>query len=274
MDNDQLLAVATWVLGAATVCLALAGTVPHLLAALGLGFFRTGIEGGPSDLDPDGKGETYGELYRQLIDLGFEPLGKSWEKAEMRKIDSFIFLHRQEGFRASIWPLLGGDYRMYFLTMFTDGAAVLTANYPRPTQDAADYFAQGVPTVILANALAEHRKSTARFVERGHKVWAPHTLEDIPEQKRRYHYHPAIRRNYLKNKWSIFRNKAIVLLLFPAAAAGLAHWAGYPAFLASLVAFLTCVFFTAKLKELLHKTLKEIGAEQREADRERRQGGR
>jgi len=205
-----------------------------------------------------------------LIDLGFAPVGKSWEKAEMRKIVSFIFLHRQDGCRASIWSLLGGDYRMYFLTMFTDGAAVLTANYPRNTQEATDYLARGVPTAILAYAFAEHRQSTDRFIEHGHKVWPPRALADIPEMKRIYHHLPAIRGKYLQNKWSIFWNKGVQVALIPAVAGCFIFLAGYPAFLASLVALLTSTFFTVNLKERLGKVLKDVTAAQQEADRDRR----
>src|SRR5262245_21983321 len=126
----ESLELAPWLLAGAIWAVALGISYRHFLAAAGDNKFAAGFEGGPEDLAPDGQDEIYDDFYKQLLALGFQPAGVTWEKVVGgRKIDSYAFLHPEQICRASMWRLLGADYRMYFITQFDDGAAVLTPNY-------------------------------------------------------------------------------------------------------------------------------------------------
>src|SRR5262249_32195637 len=143
-------------------------SLQYLLAVLGVDGFVAGYEGGPEDLAPEGKDALYAHFYRQLIDLGFRPAGVTWEKiAAKPRIESFAFLHPSDSCRASVWRLLGGDFRAYWITQFSDGGAALTANYSRPPWNGPSYLAQGIPTTDLALLLDAHRRQVAALVAAG-----------------------------------------------------------------------------------------------------------
>lgn len=112
---------------------------------------------------------------------------------------------------------LGGDHRVYLLSQFQDGGALLTANYPRPRQEWAGYLAHGVPTLSLAMLLAEHSHELVRFLEAGHVPLECATLEAIREAKRAYHHNPMIHRDYRRNNWSVFRVRVQTVGLIPVA---------------------------------------------------------
>src|SRR5262249_41249297 len=127
MSLDDLLNVVPWLLAAVVWALALGVSLGHFWAAAGVEGFEAGFSGGPEDLVPEGDDPLYASFYRQLQELGFVPAGVTWEKVRGKPpINSFAFLHPTETGRASLWRALGGDFRAYFVTQFTDGTCVLT----------------------------------------------------------------------------------------------------------------------------------------------------
>jgi hypothetical protein len=268
MNQPELLALAPWVLATATGGVILGVCLPYLVRAIGLDGWRTGSWGGPSDLDPEGKDALYADFYRQLLDLGFEPAGVTWEKVWGKpKIVSFAFLHRQHGCRASVWRLLGGDYRVYLSSQFRDGAAILTANYSRPLQSAADYLAHGIPTTSLALLLAAHCQAVEQFQKAGRVLWKCNILEDIDDFKRAYHFHPVVRKRFLRDNWSSFASRAMTVGLIPMVQAAVSITTGSLSPLTAwLVALVLAVSFMLQWKKSTQVVLRTKTAEQRAAD--------
>ncbi|MFX9604575.1 hypothetical protein ABTP42_19500, partial [Acinetobacter baumannii] len=96
---------------------------------IGCEFYRGGTAGGLSDLDPPDKDAHYADFHRQLLALGFVPLGVTWAKLIGKpRSTSYAFAHPRESCWALVWRMLGGDFRVLIVSQFTNGSAVLTSN--------------------------------------------------------------------------------------------------------------------------------------------------
>jgi len=270
---DDLLSLAPRLLAAAIWAIALGLSLHHLLAAIGLDGFKAGYDGGPEDLAPEGKDDLYADLYQQLVKLGFQPAGVTWERiAGKARINSFAFLRPSESCRASLWRLLGGDYRAYWITQFGDGGAVLTTNYRRPVWKGPRYLARGIPTTDLTLLLNEHRRDVAAFVAAGSVPIRCANLDEVAEAKRAYHYNPTVRREYQRTQWVSFSHKVFLLGVLPTGIGLLAtanRWLASPA-AAWLLGLAVCVFWAFRLHVLRGHVLRQISDEQQNADAARR----
>jgi hypothetical protein len=255
----------SWLLAAGVLALTLWVSLRHLLAALGLECFDVGVFGGPEDLEPNGQDEIYGDLHSQLVALGFQPAGQSWESALARpRTLACVFLHPTETCRASLSRLCGGDYRAYFLTDFADGGAVLTANYSRSVWSGPNYLARGTPTRSLAWLLEEHRRDVAPFVEAGCVPRRCAGLQDVPEAKRRYRRHPAVRRHFRAVERINFRRKAVRVGVLPVCYVAWVLWGGWLPAAAWFAAFLRSVGQMVAEKRSLRERLRQMTAEQQQ----------
>jgi hypothetical protein len=269
MQFDDLLPLAPWLIAAAIWAIALGVSLQHALAALGLDGFRAGYEGGPEDLAPEGKDDLYAHFFHQLTDLGFQPAGVTWEKiAAKPRIESFAFLHSSESCRASVWRLLGGDYRAYWITQFRDGGAVLTTNYRRPLWKGRDYLARGIPTTDLALLSDNHRRDVATFVAAGSVPVRCSNLDEVTEAKRAYHHHPTVRWELQRTQWYNFLTRAFLLGVMPTGVALLAIASRRLAnpTVPWLLGLALCVFMTLRLRGLRRQVLRQITDEQHHAD--------
>ena len=116
-------AVAVWML------------LPAVLNALGLTLRRSVIEDNPADVEPAGDDADYEDLVGQLRRLGFEPVGRRTTTCWLflhhwyRKFESRVFAARQGDCIALTYNLRPWDpWRLCFVTAFSDGAIVETAN--------------------------------------------------------------------------------------------------------------------------------------------------
>jgi hypothetical protein len=272
MSFDELSLWSPWLLAAAVWALALRISLRHFWTASGVSGFDAGSWGGPEDLAPPGKGELYAKLYQQLVDLGFQPVGVTWEKLlGKRKIESFAFLHPSESWRASVWPALGGDFRVYFVTQFTDGASVLTGNYPRRPTEGPNHLARGVPTMNLELLLDEHRSDVGQFMAAGHVTERCASLADIVEAKRVYMLNTTVQSRFRATEWYNFLTRVSILGVLPsviALAAISGGWVTSPLY-GWLLALCVSIILALRLKTAKQEVLKEMTAQQHAADEER-----
>lgn len=272
MPIDDLVSFAPWLIAGAIWAIAFFLALNHALAAVGLDGFTAGHEGGPVDAAPDGTDDLYDHFYRQLVALGMRPAGITWEKiAAKPKLNSFAFLHPTKAYRASVWRMLGGDFRVYWITQFNDAGAVLTANYLRPTWTGPGYLARGIPTNDLAMLLDEHRRDVANMVTTGREPVRCSTLDDVVEAKLIYHHSPIVRRQYQHTQWTNFLSRMFLVGGLPCGLAFIAttrHWVATPTS-AWLLGLAACAFFAVRLHMLRGKVLQQLSNEQRKSDEAR-----
>jgi hypothetical protein len=198
MDEQQLAAMLPWLFLCFSAALCVYFCRWSLFGMLGLDNYRNERTGGPGDLDPDGKGPVYANLYRQLTELGFEPFGVLQEYVRGHTTSpDLIFIRPQEQCMAVVWKFASGDPRVKFKTYFCEGVIVLTCNYRCPLKDAAGLLVTSVPSTFLAPVLEEHRKHVAEAVAEGYRVLDCNTADAVTDLQRAFFYHRAVRRQYI-----------------------------------------------------------------------------
>jgi hypothetical protein len=180
-------AVALWVL------------LPAVLNALGLTFRQSYIGEDRAALEPVGDDAEYEEVFAQLRRLGFEPIGK-------RTTTCWFFLHHwYRTFRSRVFAARQGDaialtyklrawdqWRLCFVTAFSDGAIVETANQMASFRiDEPDHLRWGVPTPDRALLLERHRAVCREFAAEGSRsvtvLPAEQVNEHIDHHESQYH---------------------------------------------------------------------------------------
>jgi hypothetical protein len=247
--------------------LLLAICLPNLLQLVGWHRFHNGIYGGPSDVEPEGKGDLYAHYYGQLRQLGFEPLGVYWEQVIFgRPSQEFAFVLPKENCQAIVYRLAGGDFRVVFKTVFVDGALVKTCNYSRDPQKETDCLVQGVPTQNLMTALAEHRQAVARFRLAGH---APHdcgTLEAFAEAESMSFFNGTVQREYRAAQWIILLGKLLFMGTVPGLMLFVSTWRGGSSRVAWVTLSLLAIGYLVVEKRGLRQATQALTAEQESAD--------
>jgi hypothetical protein len=192
---DETLAV-LW-LGAGTV--ALWTLLPAVLNALGLTFRQSSIEEDPAALEPAGDDAEYEELFAQLRRLGFEPVGTRTTTCWFflhhwyRTFPSRVFAARQGDAIALTYKLRAWDpWRLCFVTAFSDGAIVETANQMASFLiDEPDHLRWGLPTPDRALLLERHREVCRKFAAEGSRrvavLPAEAVNQHISHHQSRYH---------------------------------------------------------------------------------------
>ena len=160
--------------------------LPALLNALGLTFLRVSMDDDAAALEPSGSDAVYAELFAQLRCLGFVPVGTR------RKTCWFFCHHWCRTFQARIFAVPQGDciavtyqlwpwdtWRLAFLTAFSDGAIVETANQLESLRiDEPGYLRWGLATPDRALLLERHREVCRSFAPRGSHSDSPGVVVD------------------------------------------------------------------------------------------------
>jgi hypothetical protein len=198
VNQPDLAWLLTVILQAAAAVAVLWICLPDLLDLLGLAF-RNGIDGGPSDVEPDGTDPSHEDFHRQLLALGFVPLGRYWEGMRFGKtFQEFAYASEREGCFASMFGLAHKDHHVAFLTTFADGAAVITKNIDGLVLATDDLRAVFVPTNVLADILAEHRRHVGEFRAGGHVPACDCTLEGFRAAESAYYHNRSQRARRVK----------------------------------------------------------------------------
>jgi len=172
--SDAALAVVLWGLAA----LVLGWTwVPALLSGLGATRYANGGSEDPSlfeaATEPD-----YLFWHRQLVALGYQPLGVGWMRLTFYGSDwryetqvrafrsadrqTYAFLQRQPR-PLDVWSLV------MFATCWRDGGILLTNNAADQPPDTSDYVVQGMETADLGAVDELHRREVAQLRATGRR---------------------------------------------------------------------------------------------------------
>src|SRR5580765_5817586 len=169
--TDEIL-TALWLAAGAV---ALWRLLPAVLNALGLTIQRGSIDDNAAALEPSGDDAEYVDLVNQLRRLGFEPVGKRTNTCWFflhhwcRKFQSRIFIARQGDCIAVVYRLRTWDpRRLCFVTAFTDGAIVQTANQLEHFRiDEPEHLRWGLATPDRGLLLERHRETCRDFAGAG-----------------------------------------------------------------------------------------------------------
>jgi len=182
-------------------------------------------------LEPSGSDAAYEELFAQLRDLGFVPVGRRNKTCWFfchhwyRKFQTRIFVvPRGDGTAVTYQQLPGsvtvtgfknvpqGDciavmfklwpwepWRLYFLTAFSDGALVETGNQMESFRiDEPDYLRWGLATPDRALLLERHREACRSFAAGGSRRVAVLPVEEI----NRLEHHLTSRYHRQHHRWT------------------------------------------------------------------------
>jgi hypothetical protein len=180
--------------------------LPAVLNALGLTMWQVTMDDDAASLEPCGSDAAYEELFGQLRCLGFVPVGT-------RSKTCWFFLHHwYRNFQARIFAMPEGDclavtyklrpwdpWRLCFMTAFSDGAIVQTANQMESLRiDEPDYLRWGLATLDRAMLLARHREVCRSFAAGGSR-----NVAALPaEQVNRLELHHASRNHRKRHRWT------------------------------------------------------------------------
>jgi hypothetical protein len=108
-------------------------------------------------------------LASTLQELGFTPLGMQHQRSALGAFtaEGDVYVAEQRGAFADVLePGRGQAPGVVFFTPFEDGAAVLTANFPRRAVATERVQAGGIPDAPLEAVLAAHEVAVERFAAR------------------------------------------------------------------------------------------------------------
>jgi hypothetical protein len=191
-------------LGAGAVALWM--LLPAVLNALGLTLWQVSMEYDAAALEPSGSDAAYEELFAQLRGLGFMPVGR-------RSKTCWFFLHHwHHQFQARIFAVPQRDciavtyklrpwdpWRLCFVTAFSDGALVETANQMESLRiDEPKYLRWGLATPDRALLLERHREACRSFADGGSRSIAVLPLEQV----NRLELHHASLNHRKRHRWT------------------------------------------------------------------------
>jgi hypothetical protein len=175
MPIDDETGTLLWLVAGA---IALWMVLPAVLCALGVTFRQSVIDDQAAALEPTGNDAEYVDLFNQLRRLGFEPVGR-------RSTTCWLYLHHwYRSFLSGVFAAPKGDafavayklwawdrWRLYFVTPFSDGAIVETANQiERLRIDEPDHLRWGLATPDRALLLERHREVCRDFAVAGSRT--------------------------------------------------------------------------------------------------------
>lgn len=161
--------------------------LPGALLFVHPGWIRSRIVGGPETATSAVRGPAMREMAREIEDLGFEPLGLVVEKRPLgRSQRQLVYGSAEERTYAVVAPV-GNEAWLRFVTHFSDGAVVITADYRWPSVEEPGYLAGGLPSGSPAEILATHRRRVQRFVDEGRSLEEEQTLEGWVRSSDRYY---------------------------------------------------------------------------------------
>ena len=161
--------------------------LPAVVNALGLTVRQGVIDHDAAALEPSGDDAEYADLFAQLRLHGFEPVGR-------RSTTCWFFLHHwYKTFRSRVFAARQGDgialayrlrawdrWRLCFVTAFSDGAIVETANQMESFRiDEPDHLRWGLATPDRGLLLGRHREVCRDFAAAGSRGVARLPAEDV-----------------------------------------------------------------------------------------------
>jgi hypothetical protein len=173
---DETLAL-LW-LGAAAI--AIWRLLPAVLSALGLSYRYGHVDDNVLPLCPTCDDPEYEALFRQLRGLGFYPVG-------MRSNTCWFFLHHWfRNFQARVFAIRQGDcfavtyklrvcdhWRLCFVTAFSDGAILETANQMEGLRiEEPNFLRWGLATPDRTLLLERHQQACREFAAAGERTVA------------------------------------------------------------------------------------------------------
>jgi hypothetical protein len=161
--------------------------LPAVLNALGLTLWQVSMDDDVVALEPSGSDAVYEELFAQLHRLGFVPVGRRSETCW------FFCHHWHRNFQARIFAVPQGDciavtyklrpwdqWRLCFVTAFSDGAIVETANQMESLRiDEPDRLRWGLATPDRALLLERHREVCRNFAAGGSRSLAVLPVDEL-----------------------------------------------------------------------------------------------
>jgi len=151
---------------------------PHLLLVLGINRYRNGVFGVPEDLEPEDKNPHYQELYDQLTQLGFEPLGLHWSTiGRTISTQAYVFGLPEVPCMAEIYSR---SDNLYLVTGFEGNAALETTSVPTNEVRSKDFCLTSLPHASAQVLLADHRNQVEELVGQGWRPLPASRLEEIP----------------------------------------------------------------------------------------------
>jgi hypothetical protein len=201
LGNDTLAVL--W-LGAGAV--ALWRLLPAVLNALGLTLRQGSIDCDAAALEPSGDDAEYDDLFTQLRLNEFEPVGRRSTRCWFflhhwyRNFQSRVFAARQGDCIALAYRLRAWDrWRLCFVTAFSDGAIVETANQMESFRiEEPDRLRWGLATPDRGLLLERHREVCRDFAGAGSRSVALLPAEEV----NRLHGHHESRRHRKCHRWT------------------------------------------------------------------------
>lgn len=193
--------------------------LPHVVTAAGRGP-RRWIEGRPEDLAPDGRDPIYADLYGQLTDLGFRPLGFYHEAIPFGpRFSVATFGSDQGSCLGSLSKLSRYDEpRLRFLSVFHDDAVILTKNDETLSEQRGDFLRQGIATDCAQEVLELHQVAVECYRSTGREYRPCRSLEDRLELENGFYRNAQLVAWSRRNGWGIVRTQLVFLAVMTAPA--------------------------------------------------------
>jgi hypothetical protein len=180
--------------------------LPAVLNALGLTIWQVSMDYDSTALEPSGSDAAYEELFAQLRGLGFLPVGKRSKTCWFflhhwhHQFQARLFAGPQRDCIAVTYKLRPWDpWRLCFVTAFSDGALVETANQMESLRiDEPDYLRWGLATPDRSLLLARHREACRSFAAGGSRSVAVLPVEEVT----RLELHHASRNHRKRHRWT------------------------------------------------------------------------
>jgi hypothetical protein len=210
--------------------------VPALVSGLGGTRYTNGGSDDPTALDPTPGDPDYAFWHRQLIGLGYEPVGPAWMRISFhgpewrfetrvrvfhsRAKQTFVFIQRQPR-PMDVWWLTS------FATCWRDGGLLLTSNAVDEAPGEGDYVVQGIESIDLAAVEELHLGQKARLEAGGRKPDRDGSLGTLLKAAEQHAGRTARHLGARLGQTYLATHAAIHLFLsFPVAyMLGVGHWA-------------------------------------------------
>jgi len=231
--DDITLAIVLW--GAAALVLGWTW-VPALISGLGGCRYANGGTDDPTALTPTGGEPDYAFWHRQVVALGYDPLGHGWMRLTFHGADwryetrvrafhsrakqTYVFVQKQPR-PLDVWWLA------MFATCWQDGGLLLTSNAVDEPPDGTDYVVQGMESLDLAAVEELHFGQHERLRATGKRPDPDGSLDTLLKATER-HSGPAARYVGVRNGQTYLLTHGLIHLFLsvpPAYLAGPGHWA-------------------------------------------------
>lgn len=169
----------------------------RLLMLFGAKSFRVDVVGERSDVAAGLANGRHADYHRQLIDLGFEPLGVLRESIPGRRAGKeYVLVHPVLHCRAVIFTLSGSP-NVSLKSDTADGRLVWTTNINgKEEEDTADYIVRFRPTHSVQELLEVHREARSSWVNDGAALIVPRTIDEAGEFQTRNFFNSSVQRWY------------------------------------------------------------------------------